>query len=78
MSTVTESLSYAGLTEMGGLSVDEMLREFPQLSPAQVYDALSYYYDYREDIDREVAELTDLEQAARRHPPTLMPPDGRA
>jgi uncharacterized protein (DUF433 family) len=59
-----------------GLSVDEILREFPHLTPAQVYDALSYYYDHREEIDREITELADFQQAARRHPPTLMPSDG--
>jgi len=29
-----------------GLSVDEILREFPHLTPAQVNDALSHYYDH--------------------------------
>ena len=60
-----------------GLSVDEILREFPHLTPAQVYDALSYYYDCREQVDREIQESTDLEEAARRYPPTLKPSDGR-
>ena len=53
------------------LSVDDILREFPHLTPAQVYDALSYYYDHREQIDREIQGLTDLERASRRYPPTL-------
>ena len=60
-----------------GLSVDEILREFPHLTPAQVYDALSYYYDHREQVDREIQELTDVERAARRYPPTLKPSDDR-
>ena len=58
-----------------GLSADEMLREFPHLSPAQLYDALSFYYDHRTQVDREIAELTDPQQAARDHPPTLQPSD---
>ncbi|MBC8870235.1 MAG: DUF433 domain-containing protein [Planctomycetes bacterium] len=58
-----------------GLSVDEILREFPHLQPAQVYDALSYYYDHREQIDREIEKLTDLERVAQNHPPTLQPTD---
>jgi uncharacterized protein (DUF433 family) len=61
-----------------GLSVEEMLREFPNLSPAQLYDALSFYYDHRPQVDREIAELTDVEKAADRYPPTLRPPDDAA
>lgn len=56
-----------------GLSVDHILREFPHLTPAQVYDALSYYYDHREQVDREIQGLTDLKRASRRYPPTLKP-----
>jgi uncharacterized protein (DUF433 family) len=58
-----------------GLSIEELLREFPQLRPAEVHDALSYYYDYRAEIDQEIAELTELEQAMQQYPPTLRPPD---
>lgn len=58
-----------------GLSVDEILREFPQLTPAQVHDALSYYYDHTEQINERIGELTRPDDAARRHPPTLTPPD---
>ena len=60
-----------------GLSVDEILREFPHVTPAQVYDALSYYYDHREQIESEIQEVSDLERAARRYPPTLKPSDDR-
>jgi uncharacterized protein (DUF433 family) len=56
-----------------GLTVDEILREFAQLAPAQVYDALSYYYDHQDEIDREIAELRDIDTAQKRHPPTLRP-----
>ena len=47
-----------------GLSVDEILRDFPHLAPAEVYDALSYYYDHRAEIDAEIAELVSLNQQA--------------
>jgi uncharacterized protein (DUF433 family) len=56
-----------------GLSVDEVLREFPHLTPAQVYDALSYYYDHQEEIDREIVEQSDLASVEKRHPSTLRP-----
>ena len=54
-----------------GLSVEEILREFPQLRPAEVHDALSYYYDHQMEIDQEIAELTDLDVAMQQYPPTL-------
>lgn len=57
-----------------GLSADEIIDEFPWLRPEEVYDALSYYYDHRAQIDAEIVELTDVGSAMRRHPPTLFPP----
>ena len=54
-----------------GWSVEEILREFPQLCPAEVHDALSYYYDHQAEIDREIAELMDLDAAMQKYPPTL-------
>ena len=32
----------------------------PHLTFAQVYDALSYYYDHREEIDQELGENTEI------------------
>lgn len=65
------------LNHRRGLTVEEILREFPHLSPAEVYDALSYYYDHREQVEQEMAELTDLDRAMRDYPPTLRPPNGQ-
>ena len=58
-----------------GLSADEILREFPSLSAAQVYDALSYYHDHREQIDEALERLSNVEAAAQQFPPTLCPDD---
>ncbi len=55
-------------------SVEEVLRDFPSLHPAEVHDALSYYYDHRTEIEQEIAELTDLDTVMRKYPPTLLPP----
>jgi uncharacterized protein (DUF433 family) len=57
-----------------GLSVDEIIDIFPWLRPEELYDALSYYYDHRAQIEQEIAELTDVEAAMRKHPPTFLPP----
>lgn len=34
-----------------GLSPEEIQRELPHLTPAAVFDALSYYSDHQEDIN---------------------------
>lgn len=34
-----------------GLSPEEIQRELPHLSPAALFDALSYYSDHQEDIN---------------------------
>ncbi len=57
-----------------GLSVEEILWDFPHLTPAEVHGALAYYYDHREEIDKEIAELTDIETIMKKYPPTLVPP----
>ena len=44
-----------GLT-VNGASVDEVLRSFPNLTRAQVYECLAYYEDHRAAIDVLVAE----------------------
>lgn len=38
-----------------GLTPEELIEKFPHLSLAQVYDALAYYYDNHEEIDRDIA-----------------------
>ena len=42
-----------------GLAPEELIEKFPHLSLAQVYDALAHYYDYREEIDRDIADNTE-------------------
>lgn len=39
-----------------GMSIEEILRGFPHLTPAQVYDAFSYYYDNQEEIEKDMTE----------------------
>lgn len=39
-----------------GMSIEEILRGFPHLTPAQVYDAFSYYYDNQGEIEKDIAE----------------------
>lgn len=39
-----------------GHSPDEILTHYPQLTLADVYSALAYYYDNRELIERQIAD----------------------
>jgi uncharacterized protein (DUF433 family) len=39
-----------------GRSADEIVADFPQLSFADVYAALTYYHDHREQIDRDIRD----------------------
>ncbi|MCG2713049.1 MAG: DUF433 domain-containing protein [Candidatus Omnitrophica bacterium] len=34
-----------------GMLPEELVKEFPQLSLSAIYDALSYYYDHKEEIE---------------------------
>jgi uncharacterized protein (DUF433 family) len=42
--------------EKQGLSPDEILHQYPSLTLADVYAALTYYWDHKEQIDRQMAE----------------------
>ena len=39
-----------------GRSADQIVADFPQLSLADVYAALAYYHDHREETDRQIRE----------------------
>ena len=54
-----------------GLSADEIATEYG-LSLADVYAALAYYYDHREEIDRAIREDGDFIAELRRHTPSIL------
>ncbi len=39
-----------------GLSVEEILEGLPHLTPAQVFEALSYYHDHQAEIEQDIEE----------------------
>ena len=41
---------------INGASIDDVVRSFPDLTCAQVYECLAYHEDHRTDIDALVAE----------------------
>ncbi len=38
-----------------GMTPEELVKEFSHLTLPQVYDALSFYYENREEIDKELS-----------------------
>jgi uncharacterized protein (DUF433 family) len=53
-----------GLKEAHGYSAEQLQAEaYPQLTLAQIYDALAYYHDHRAAIDR---QIEDADQASAR------------
>ena len=55
-----------------GCSAEEIHFQHPHLSMAQIYAALSYYYDHQPELDaviqRELEEVTELEAQAADSP----------
>lgn len=41
---------------VNGASMEEVLRSFPDLTRAQVYECLSYYEDHRTEADALIAD----------------------
>ncbi len=39
-----------------GMSADEIVDQFPTITLADVHAALTYYWDHREEIEREIVE----------------------
>jgi uncharacterized protein (DUF433 family) len=41
---------------VNGATIDDVVRSFPDITKAQVYECLAYYEDHRTEIDALVAE----------------------
>jgi uncharacterized protein (DUF433 family) len=50
------SVRHVAVLWKGGDTAEEIVRTYPHLQPAWVYDAISYYLDHKEDIEREIEE----------------------
>ena len=44
-----------------GITAEEFVKEFKYITLAQVYDALSYYYDNKKEIDEEIERNTNID-----------------
>ena len=56
-------------TLLQGLTPEELVQHYPHLKLAAIYDALSYYYDHRDAINREIAEYQALDPGLQANPP---------
>ena len=55
-----------------GWDADELARQYPHLTLAQIHAALAYYYDHKEMLDAEAARLS--QEAERQRAQTLDSP----
>jgi hypothetical protein len=54
-----------------GWSAEEMCRQHPYLTPAEAHAAMAYYYDHRDEIDREIAaEVQQVQRDRERASPS--------
>jgi uncharacterized protein (DUF433 family) len=51
--------------EMNGQSANEIVARFPQLTLADVHSALAYYFDHRDEIQRQMREDEDFVEALK-------------
>lgn len=52
---------------------DEIQRQHPHLSLAQIYAALAYYHDHQDEMDREIDErLEHVDHIAASQPPSVV------
>lgn len=54
-----------------GISVDEIVREY-DLTHAQVYAALTYYFDHKSEVDRQSEEDFNLAESLRTQFPSKL------
>jgi uncharacterized protein (DUF433 family) len=49
-----------------GLSPEELCYQLPHLSLGQIHSALAYYWDHREEVDRDLEQRCELGERLRR------------
>ena len=50
------SVSHIAVLYKRGASVEEIVQDYPHLTPAAVHDAISYYLDHQPEIEQEIAD----------------------
>jgi uncharacterized protein (DUF433 family) len=57
--------------ERMGMSPDEIVSEYPTIILSDVYAALAYYFDHRDDVDREILEGEEFAEKVRAGAPSI-------
>jgi uncharacterized protein (DUF433 family) len=63
--------------EKRGYSPDEIVDFFPGITLADVYAALAYYFDHREEIEDEFRQDREWAERIQREIPSKIPPELR-
>lgn len=58
--------------ERQGMSADEIIAEFPQITLADVFAALAYYFDNREEIEESFALEKEIVNAMQQKYPSKL------
>ncbi|SRR5579883_2392457 len=64
--------------EMRGYCPDEIVAMFPGITLADVYAALAYYFDHREEVDEEFRKADEWAEWMKANIPSKIPPELRA
>lgn len=58
--------------EQNGMSPDEILLHYPTITLSDIYAALAYYHDHREEIRQQIAESDRFIQEVKRQTPSIL------
>lgn len=58
--------------ELQGQSADEVVSQFPHLTPADVHAALTYYFDHRDEIQQQMKASDALVEALKQKYPSKL------
>jgi uncharacterized protein (DUF433 family) len=62
----TKVAELIGEIQAHGLSPEELCYQLPHLSLGQIYSALAYYWDHKEEVDRDLERRAKLAEELRR------------
>ena len=58
--------------ERMGMSPDEIVSEYPTITLSDVHAALAYYFDHRDEVDREIQEGEEFAEKLRAGAPSIL------
>jgi uncharacterized protein (DUF433 family) len=58
--------------ERMGMSPQQIVADYPGITLADIYAALAYYYDHREEIEKDIAEGERLFEELKKSQPSIV------